>query len=357
MNLIKRLYDRVLIQGLSGMAYGLFATLLIGTIIGQLGKYVDGNIGEYMLVIAAMAKTITGAGIGVGVATKLKQSSLVTVSAAVAGMIGAFASPILAGTLTTGANLTLGTPGEPLGAFVAAYVAVEIGGLVSGKTKIDILVTPIFTIGFGCTAGILIGRPISRLMTRIGELINWGVERQPLMMGIVVAVLMGMALTLPISSAAIGISLNLSGLAAGAATVGCCANMIGFAVASFKENKVGGLIAQGLGTSMLQMSNIVKKPQIWLPAIVSSAVLGPISTCILRMTSNAAGSGMGTCGLVGQMMTYQTMVESDVAKSLVLAEIVCMHFILPGIISLLVCNLMRSKGWILVGDMKLDDNK
>jgi len=251
-------------------------------------------------------------------------------------------------------TLTIGLPGEPLGAFVASYVAIEVGNIVSGKTKVDILVTPVLTIAAGGIAGILLGNPIAKFMTKVGSLVNWGVESKPIVMGVVVSVLMGMALTLPISSAAIGVSLKLSGIAAGAAVVGCCANMIGFAVASYKENKFGGLIAQGLGTSMLQMPNIIRNPFIWLPAIVSSAILGPVSTCLLKMTCNATGSGMGTCGLVGPIMTYETMVASGVAKWLVLGEILCLQFVLPGVISLGVCEFLRKKRFIEKGDMKLD---
>ena len=182
--------------------------------------------------------------------------------------------------------------------------------LLSGKTKIDIILTPLVSIGCGSAVGLILGPPISTFMAWIGSLINWGTEQQPLVMGVVVSVLMGMILTLPISSAAIGVVLNLSGLAAGAATIGCCCNMIGFAVASFRENGIGGFIAQGIGTSMLQVPNILKKPIIWLPAILSSAILGPVGTMLLKMTSNATGSGMGTAGLVGQIMTWQTMVPS-----------------------------------------------
>lgn len=356
MNIFKRLYDRVLIQGLSGMALGLFSTLLIGTIIEQVGIFIDGTIGNYIVVVAAIAKTLTGAGIGVGVAAKFKESPLVTASASVAGLTGAFASQIIAGTFVGGGTITLGAPGEPLGAFVAAYIACTVGELISGKTSIDIILTPTITIGFGAAAGILLGRPIATFMTKIGEIINWGVEKQPLVMGIVVSVLMGIALTLPISSAAIGISLKLSGLAAGAATIGCCANMIGFAVASFKENKFGGFIAQGIGTSMIQMPNIIKKPVIWLPAIVSSALLGPVSTCLLKMTSNAKGAGMGTCGFVGQIMTYETMTSQGISSNIVIIQIVIMHFLLPGVVALVVSQFLRKKGIIKDGDMKIEVN-
>lgn len=350
----KQLLNRIFIDGLSGMAQGLFATLLVGTILEQAGNLIGGSIGTYIIVIATLAKKITGAGIGIGVASKFKMPPLVTVSAAVAGMVGAYAKNIMAGTLLVDGVFTLAGVGEPLGAFVAAYLAVELGGLVSGKTKVDILVTPITTIGVGSIVGLSIGVPIAAFMTSIGELINWGAVQQPFLAGIIVSVLMGIALTLPISSAAIGVSLNLSGIAAGAAAVGCAANMIGFAVASYRENKVGGLVAQGLGTSMLQMPNIVRKPVIWLPAILTSAILGPVSTCILQMTNNATGSGMGTCGLVGQIMAFQTMSAAGMSSTAALFQIALMHIIAPAVIALLISEIMRKKGWIKAGDMKLD---
>ena len=200
----------------------------------------------------------------------------------------------------------------------------------------------------------MVGPPISAIMNALGELIRIGTEQQPFLMGILVSVIMGMVLTLPISSAALGIVLNLSGLAAGAATVGCCANMIGFAVASYRENGIGGFFAQGLGTSMLQVPNIMKKPVIWLPAIITSAILGPVSTMVFKMTDNATGSGMGTSGLVGQLMTYQDMTANGVSGGLVFFEILLMHVILPGIIAFVVSELMRKKGIIKDGDMKLE---
>ena len=307
-----------------------------------------------MFLMGKVAGVVTGAGIGVGTALRLKSSPLTTVSAAVAGMVGAFASKIVSGSLLVDGTVVLAGVGEPLGAFIAAMVAIYMGRLVSGKTKVDILVTPFVCIVCGSAVGLLVGPGISAFMTWLGSLVNWGTEQAPFLMGIVVSVLMGMILTLPISSAALGIILGLNGIAAGAATVGCCANMIGFAVASYRENKVNGLLAQGLGTSMLQIGNIVKKPVVWLPAILTSAILGPVSTCLLRMTNNATGSGMGTAGLVGQINAYETMVAEGIAPGVVLLEIAVMHVVLPAVLALVISEIMRRRGWIKDGDMKLD---
>ncbi len=335
------------------MALGLFATLIIGTIIKQIGSYIPGVLGFYLVVFGQVASSVTGAGIGCGVAYKFKESPLVTFSAAVCGMVGAFASKIIAGTVFVDGVIHYAGPGEPLGAFIAALVGISVGRLVTGKTKLDILVTPSVTVLTGSVVGILFGPPIAGFMTWLGNIVNWSTERQPLLMGILVSVIMGMVLTLPISSAALGLILNLSGLAAGAATVGCCANMIGFAVASFRENGWGGFFAQGVGTSMLQVPNIIKKPIIWLPAIISSAILGPVATLVFGMTNNATGSGMGTSGLVGQLMTYEVMTQSE-TPVIVIVKILVMHVILPGVIAFFVSELMRKKGLIKDGDMKLE---
>lgn len=353
MKKVKEILNHIFIDGLSGMALGLFATLIVGTIITQAGSLIGGVVGGYLVIFGKLAQALTGAGIGVGVAYKYKESPLVTISAAEAGLVGAFASKIIAGTVLIDGVITLAGPGEPLGAFIAAFVAVTCGHIVSGKTKIDILITPVTTILTGSVVGIIVGPPISEFMIKLGDLINWGTAQQPLLMGIIVSVLMGMILTLPISSAALGIILNLSGIAAGAATIGCCCNMVGFAVASYRENKAGGLIAQGIGTSMLQVPNIVKKPIIWLPVIISSAILGPVGTLIFNMTDNATGSGMGSAGFVGQIMTYQTMVATE-SGTTVMLKILLMHFILPAIITLAISEYMRKKGIIKDGDMKLD---
>ena len=353
MKAIKKWLNRVFIDGLTGMAQGLFATLIVGTIIQQVGSLIGGSVGDTIFLLGKVAAALTGAGIGVGVAYRFKESPLVTVSSAITGMIGAFASKLLAGTVLVEGSIVLTGPGEPLGAFLAVYVGIELGHLVAGKTKVDIIVTPLATIAAGSLVGLLIGPPISDFMLALGELINWGTEQQPFLMGIIVSVLMGMILTLPISSAALAVILNLSGLAAGAATVGCCCNMVGFAVASYRENKMGGLLAQGIGTSMLQVPNIMKKPLIWLPVILSSAILGPVGTMVFQMTNNATGAGMGTAGLVGQIMTYQVMTQAE-APSMVLMKILLIQIVLPAIVTLVISEFMRKKKWISYGDMKLD---
>ena len=351
---MKKILKEIFIDGLSGMASGLFATLIIGTIIVQIGGLIPGAVGLHLVMMGKVASALTGAGIGVGVAQRLKASPLVVVSAATAGMTSAFASKIIAGSVLVDGVMQFAGPGEPLGAFIGAIVAVYMGRLVSGKTKVDILITPFVCIVSGSTIGLLIGPSISSFMTWLGSLINWGTEQAPFLMGIVVSVLMGIILTLPISSAALGVILGLSGLAAGAATAGCCANMVGFAVASYRENKVNGLLAQGLGTSMLQIGNIVKKPIIWMPAIIASAILGPVSTMVFKMTNNATGSGMGTAGLVGQINTYQDMVAAGADPTIVLVKILVLHIVLPAILALVVSEFMRKKGMIQNGDMKLD---
>lgn len=350
---MKSILDRIFVDGLGGMAQGLFATLIIGTIIQQIGTFAGGEAGSLIYLTGKMAASMTGAGIGVGVARKFQADQLVVVSAATVGMIGAFAGRLLSGEVMQEGAMVFAGPGEPLGAFVAAYVAIEIGILISGKTKLDIILTPLACIGAGAVVGIFVGPPISKFMAWLGSLINWGTEQQPFLMGIVVSVLMGMILTLPISSAALGIILNLSGLAAGAATIGCCCNMVGFAVASFRENRFGGLLAQGIGTSMLQVPNIVRRPLIWLPAILSSAILGPVGTVLLHMTNNATGSGMGTAGLVGQIMTWQVMTQTE-PPTVVLVKILVIQAALPAVLTWMISEFMRKRNWIRFGDMKLD---
>ena len=346
--MVKKYLNRVFIDGLSGMALGLFSTLIIGTIICQIASLLGDNvISQYLMAMGNVAKTLTGAGIGVGVACKLKSSPLTTVCAAVCGIIGAFPNVV-------NEAFVIGKPGEPLGAFIAAYIAVEIGALVAGKTKVDIIVTPLCCILAGAAAGYFIGPYISKAMVWLGNLVNINVQKYPFFGGMAISVLMGVILTLPISSAAIGVSMGISGLAAGAATIGCCCNMVGFAVISYRENKFGGLIAQGLGTSMLQVPNLVKKPILWLPPVISSAVLGPVASCLLKMVSNPVGSGMGSAGLVGQFMAYDSMVANGLSPAVSILEIIAMHFVLPAVLTLAIAEGMRKLNLIKAGDLKLN---
>lgn len=328
-----------LIKVLNGMALGLFASLLIGLIIKQIGTLLDLSL---LINFGNVAQRLMGPAIGAGVAYSVGAPALGIFSSVVVGAIGA-------GSISFDGGTAIINIGEPVGAFISALIGAEVSKLISGKTKVDIVLVPIATIVIGGLVGHYIAPYMTSIMNFFGNIINVATELHPIPMGVIVSVVMGVVLTLPISSAALAISLGLSGLAAGAATVGCACNMIGFAVISYKENGFGGLIAQGLGTSMLQISNIVKKPLIWMPVIVSSAILGPISTYLFKMESNMIGAGMGTSGLVGQFAIIETM-GASVGSFILIA---LMHFILPAMISLLVANWMRRQGYIKYGDMKL----
>ncbi len=332
MNFIKRYCKRYFVDATSAMALGLFASLIIGLIISQFGK-IPGL--DFLNEFAAIVKSnaVVGGAIGAAVAHGLKAKPLVIFSCIA---VGAFGYEV----------------GGPVGAYIAALVGAEIARTVSGRTKVDIVITPIVTILSGCIVGKFVGPPVSWAMTGLGGLIDGATTYSPFFMGIVIAVVVGMVLTLPISSAALCIMLDLSGIAAGAATVGCCAQMIGFAVASFRDNGVGGLIAQGLGTSMLQVGNIIRKPQIWIAPTLASAILGPLSTCVFKMTNTAAGAGMGTSGLVGQFGTFEAMAATTPIWWL-LIEMALMHFIFPAILTLIFDGILRKIGWIKKGDMSL----
>ena len=318
------------IDAMGAMAYGLFASLLVGTILNTIGQ--EFNIEFLSKTLWPIVQAATGPAIAVSIAYSLNAPDLVLFSSAVVGVAGY-------------------QLGGPIGVFISTIFAVEFGKLISKETKIDIVLTPVVTVLVGAIIATFIGPYIQAMMVAIGNAIMAATKQQPLIMGIIVSVAMGMILTLPISSAAICIMLGLSGLAGGAATVGCCANMIGFAVISYKDNGFEGLLAQGIGTSMLQMPNIIRKPVIWLPSIVASAILGPISTIIFKMESTPLGSGMGTCGFVGQIGTLNAM--ESISKGTVLLNMALLHFILPAIISYVVYLLLKNKGIIKDGDMKL----
>lgn len=331
-------------QALNGMALGLFSSLIIGLILKQIGDYTQiGTVSAF----GRMAQFLMGPAIGAGVAFSVKASPLGIFASIVTGAIGA-------GTFSPAeGGVFVAKIGEPVGAFVAALAGAEFSKRIAGKTKVDIVLVPAGTILLGGIAGLFIGPVMTQVMKGLGGLINSATELQPIPMGIIVAVLMGMILTLPISSAALAISLGLSGLAAGASVTGCAAQMVGFAVASYRENGMGGLIAQGLGTSMLQVPNIIRNPLIWVPPTLASAILGPVSTFILRMENNSVGAGMGTSGLVGQFGTVAAMAGTQ-STAMILGKIAILHFILPAVLTLMISEYMRKKGWIKFGDMKLN---
>lgn len=330
------------IDAMSAMAQGLFASLLIGTIISTLGSQL--NI-PFLTEAGDFAKGVAGPAMAVSIGSALGAPNLVLFSLIAVG---------------AAAN-TLGGAGGPLAVYIIAIIACECGKLVSRETKVDILVTPAVTILAGCLLAKLFAPMIGSAASALGSLIMWATELQPFLMGIIVSVLVGIALTLPISSAAICAALGLTGLAGGAAVAGCCAQMIGFAVMSWKENKVGGLVSQGLGTSMLQMSNIIKNPKIWLPPIIASAITGPISTCVFKMQMNgpAVSSGMGTCGLVGQIGVYTgwlSDIEAGTKAAITATDwigLILICFVLPAVISWGICEIERRIGWIGEDDLKL----
>ncbi len=335
------------VDAMGGMAQGLFASLLIGTILSTIGKYLGmidvpaiARFAHFISKAGSLASAVTGAAIGVGIAAALKAPMLVMACAAVVGQF---------------ANAYPGKPyaAGPLGVFFAVIIAVEFGKFVSKETKVDILVTPIVTIGFGLLTGYLLCPPIAIAMNWLGTFINEATKLHPFLMGIIVSVVVGIILTLPISSAAICASIGIAGIAGGAALAGCCAQMVGFAVASYRENKWGGLVSQGLGTSMLQMPNIVVHPQIWIPATLASAITGPMATMIFKLECNGVAAGMGTCGLVGPIGCFSAMSESGTLGGWAWLGMFCICLFTPAVLSLLFSEIMRKLGWIKPGYMKL----
>ena len=324
------------IDALGAMAQGLFCSLLIGTIIKTLGAQLGV---PFLTDIGTYAMSVSGPAMAIAIGYALKADPMVLFSLAAVGWA---------------ANAE-GGAGGPLAVLIIAILAAECGKAVSKETKIDILATPLVTIFAGVGLSMLIAAPIGAAASQVGTLIMWATEQAPLVMGILVSVIVGVALTLPISSAAICAALGLTGLAGGAAVAGCCAQMIGFAVMSYKENGVGGLIAQGIGTSMLQIPNVMKHPQILIPPTVAAIVAGPISSAAFKLLSNAAGSGMGTSGFVGVLMTYSESVKELGVGRTVGGLIVC-FVVIPAVVSLGVSEFMRKKGWIKPGDMKINTN-
>lgn len=364
----KKLSKRWFIDAFSGMALGLFCTLIAGTIISQIGVWCGDNaFGKLLQYVGSIAKMLMGAGIGVGIATKLKCSPLVIFTAGVTGLIGAFSGNIVKYLCETGVftPVAFGAPGNPIGSYVVALFTIEIAGLYAGKTKLDIVLVPLGMI-FLSLGGIFLAWPFIKLVDLIGIGIAMAIQSGTavkIIVGIFVAVVMGILLTMPTSSAAIWIAIAAAipaeyaealSIAGGAAVAGCAAHMIGFAVTSFRENKWAGLISQGIGTSMLQIPNIMKKPQIMVPEIVASAVSGLVAV-LLDLRCNAAGGGMGTSGLVGVFGAVSESTNWNVPTvNIVLGVLLCL-FVIPAGVSLAVSEFMRKKNWIRLGDMSLDE--
>ena len=335
--MIRKLFKKYIVDALSHMAFGLFCSLILGLIIGQIAKIPGLDFLNFIAEALSASSPLVGACIGLAISNGLSHPQLVQISSAITGALGY-------------------KFGGPVGAYLAVIIGAEIGQLISKKTPVDIILTPMATIIIGGLFARYCCSPINDFMLQIGALVNKATTLNPFLMGITVSVIVGCCLTLPISSAAICIMLGLDGLAAGAATVGCCAQMIGFAVISYRDNGIGGLISQGLGTSMLQIGNIARKPIIWLAPTLTSAILGPVSTMILGMTNNAIGAGMGTAGLVGPLAAYAVMGPEAAAAGqtwLLICKIAGLYFIAPAIISLCIHALMVRFKWIRPGDMKL----
>ena len=333
--MIRQLFRKYVVKALSHMAQGLFCSLILGLIIGQIAKIPGLDFLNFISEALSASSPLVGACIGLAIAYGLSCAPLVMISSAITGALGY-------------------QFGGPVGAYLAVIVGEELGGLVSRKTPVDIIITPLVTIVAGGLFAKFCCSPINDFMLYLGEVINKATMLSPFMMGIAVSVLVGCALTLPISSVAICVMLGIDGLAAGAATVGCCAQMVGFAVISYRDNGMGGLLSQGLGTSMLQIGNIARKPIIWLAPTLTSAILGPVSTVWLQMTNNALGAGMGTSGLVGPLATFATMTEAGAAAGPLTIKIICLYFLAPALISLGIHMLMKKAGWVKAGDMKLE---
>ena len=317
------------------MAMGLFCSLILGLILGQIAKIPGLDFLMFISEALSASSPLVGACIGLAIANGMSYASLVVISSAIVGSIGY-------------------QFGGPVGAYVAVIIGAEAGMLMSKKTPVDIILTPMLTIVAGGLFARYCCSPINDFMLYLGGLVNKATMLSPFTMGIVVSVLVGCALTLPISSVAICVMLGLDGLSAGAATAGCCAQMIGFAVISYKDNGLGGFISQGLGTSMLQIGNIARKPVIWLAPTLTAAILGPVSTVLLGMTNSALGAGMGTSGLVGPLAAYASMIEMGIPSGELVIRILLLYFVAPAIISLFIHILMKKAGIIKPGDMKLD---
>lgn len=345
---MKRVFERIFVDGMNGMAMGVFITFVLGSILGQIANYVPGVVGGYMGYVSDVAISLMGAGIGVGVCAKFGGMPVDMVAAAVVGMLGAHPIyPVLENPL-----VTYGQAGDMLCSFLCVIIAVHVGSLFSGKTKMDLLLTPLCMIAVGGVVAYFVGPYTWRFAKWIGQAMNWGMRQTPILMSIVVGVLMGMCMMMPAFAMMLGLMFGINGLAGGAAVIGGCCHLVGFAVMSFNENGVSGLLSQGIGSSVLQFANVLRKPIVWLPPIISSAILAPIGTVLLEMRCTSAGSGAASMGLIGQVATYQAMIGQE-RLAFVLIKIAVMHFLLPGIFALVISKAMRKMNWIKGGDLTI----
>lgn len=352
--MFKKIYNDIFVEGLGGMASGLFVTMIIGMILTQTAGLTSGAYAKYLVQIGSLMQILTGAGIGIGMSVRYKQGALVSVVAAITGMIGAYGPQIMSGNIVQEGRVIFDGSGEPIGAFVAAYAGIKVAQALHNKTPIGAFLSPIAGVFAGALCGLWIGTPLSILTNRLGIMVNWGTVHSPFVMGIVVAVIMGLVFTLPFNAVTLAVTLKLSGLAGGAAMAGCCTHMVGFAMMGTKDNNIGGFAAQALGTSKIQISNIMKKMLVLIPPVMASAIVGPLSTCIFRLSCGPEAAGLGNTALLGPMMAYRYMMEAGQEDIVAGFKIIMVCFVLPALVTKFIAGFLKKDGVIKEGDLKIN---
>lgn len=351
---MKKILTHIFIDGVNGMAIGFFCTFALGTILQQLGSLLSKDLGDIFTTLGGIAIVLTAAGMACGIANKFQAPITVSLSAIISAMVGAYSDSIFqSSVISSEGYIKLSGSGDILSAVIAIFVAVEVGTLVSGKTNVDILLTPILCTGLGCASGLLIAPITNKIIEKLSWLIERSATHSPVVMSILIAMLMCLISVLPLNITSIILLAGIKGTAAGAATIGCCCSMVGFAIASYHDNKYAGLFVQGLGTAKLQLANIFRRPYIILPPLISSIILSPLAVCIFHLKNTPYGASMGTTGLVGCLRAYDSMVGSiGSMESLLLISLIC--FILPGVCSLGIAEGMRKLNILKDGDMKIE---
>lgn len=350
---MKKVFTHIFIDGMNGMSIGFFCTFVIGTILQQMGDIISRDLGDILTSIGGIAIILTGAGIATGLSVKYQAPLSVTLSSIVAGMVGAYSDAIYQSSIISSEGFVkLSGGGDPLGAFIAAFVAIEVGTLIYGKTSIDVIITPALCTGLGCITALLSAPIIDKIMNYLAQSLQWSLDHNTFIMGMFVACIMCIVSILPISTFNLILLAELKGLSAGAATIGICCAMVGLAVVGLKDNKHAGILVQGIGTPKLQLSNFLCRPYIMLPSLIASAILGGISTSIFKITNTAYGASMANTGLVGCERAYNNMVENNgSAETLIIISL--MFFVLPGVCSYAVAEALRKLKILNEGDMKL----